>query len=112
VGGASAGNPWRVGITDPRRPGQLAGVVAGFDLAVATSGSAERGGHIINPHDRASWNGLASMTMVGTDLGRTDAYATAAFAMGERAPKWIASLDGYRGLLIRADGSQWSSAGF
>ena len=53
--------------------------------------------------------GLASVTIVGKDLGRTDAYATAAFAMGTEAPDWIATLDGYQGLVIRADGSQWTS---
>jgi thiamine biosynthesis lipoprotein len=112
AGTAANGEPWRVGISDPHRPGQLVAIVAGSDLAVATSGPAERGGHIVNPHDGRSPSGLASVTIVGRDLARTDAYATAAFAMGHCAPEWIASLDGFRGLVVRADGSQWSSPDF
>ncbi len=50
VGDHGPGQPWRVGIADPLRPGSLALVVAGRDFAVATSGVAERGPHIINPH--------------------------------------------------------------
>jgi thiamine biosynthesis lipoprotein len=109
AGSAADGEPWRVGITDPHRPGQLAAVVTGIDIAVATSGIAERGSHIINPHERTSPAELASVTIIGKDLARVDAYATAAFAMGHQAPDWIADLDADQGLVIRADGSQWSS---
>src|SRR6516225_3751987 len=41
--------PWRVGVADPFRPGNLALVVHAADCAVATSGTAERGAHIYNP---------------------------------------------------------------
>src|SRR3569833_1484221 len=37
------GRPWRLGIADPVRPGRIAAVVTGEDLAVATSGTGERG---------------------------------------------------------------------
>ncbi|MCW2527973.1 MAG: thiamine biosynthesis protein, partial [Pseudonocardiales bacterium] len=67
AGTASDTKPWRVGITDPNRPGQLAAVVTGTDLAVATSGTAERGAHIINPHNRTSPATLASVTIIGND---------------------------------------------
>ncbi|MBN9620756.1 MAG: FAD:protein FMN transferase, partial [Actinobacteria bacterium] len=112
AGSAANGGPWRIGISHPIRPGQLAAVVTGTDIAVATSGTAERGAHIRNPHGLTAPCGLASVTIVGKDLGRTDAYATAAFAMGTEAPDWIATLDGYQGLVIRADGSQWASPDF
>jgi thiamine biosynthesis lipoprotein len=112
AGTATDGGPWRIGITDPHRPGQLAAVVTGTDLAVATSGTAERGPHIINPRDRTSPSTLASVTIVGQDMAYADAYATAAFAMGDQAVDWIAALDGYQGLVIRADGSQWSTPHF
>ncbi len=49
---------WRVGIADPLHPGRLALVVAGQDFAVATSGVAERGAHIIDPYTglpRPAW---------------------------------------------------------
>ena len=112
AGGRAAGEPWRVGICDPFRPGALALVVAGRDFAVATSGVAERGGHIIDPHAGRPAAGLASVTIVGSGLARTDAYATAAFAMGARARGWLAGLDGYEAFAIAADGSAWQTAGF
>jgi thiamine biosynthesis lipoprotein len=111
AGASSRTTPWRVGIADPLNPGRLAAIVIGTDIAVATSGSAERGGHIINPHARTSPSALASVTLVGRDLASTDAYATAAFTMGDQAPDWIEDLDGYEGLIIRGDGSRWSSHG-
>ena len=38
--------------------------------------------------------------MIGAQLGIADAYATAAFAMGEHGPAWTASLDGYEAMTI------------
>lgn len=112
AGSAADGEAWRIGISHPTRPGQLAAVVTGTDIAVATSGTAERGAHIRHPHDLTAPSALASVTIVGKDLGRTDAYATAAFARGPAAPDWISTLEGYQGLVIRADGSQWASRNF
>lgn len=112
AGSATDHEAWRIGITDPHRAGRLVAVVAGTDLAVATSGTAERGAHIINPHNRTSPTVLASVTIAGKDLAYADAYATAAFAMGHQATDWIGALEGYQGLVIRADGSQWSSPDF
>jgi thiamine biosynthesis lipoprotein len=112
AGAASDGQPWRIGIADPHDPGHVAAVVAGVDLAVATSGTAERGAHIINPHDTSTMPALSSVTIVGPDIALADAYATAAFAMGDDAASWIVGLDGYCGLIIRADGSRWASPNF
>jgi FAD:protein FMN transferase len=44
------GRPWRVGIRHPDRAGAVARVLAIRDLAVATSGTYERGEHIRDPH--------------------------------------------------------------
>ena len=43
------GRPWHVGIAHPLERGALTVVVEGTDLAVATSGTAERGPHVIDP---------------------------------------------------------------
>src|SRR5579864_2439094 len=112
VGDHGPGQPWRVGITDPLRPGSLALVVTGHDFAVATSGVAERGPHIINPHTGQPATALASVTVVGTRLAAVDAYATAAFAMGPQARDWVESLDGYEALAIAPDGAAWQTTGF
>ena len=103
---------WRIGIADPLRPGSLALVVTGQDFAVATSGVAERGAHIVNPHTGQPATGLASLTVVGARLAATDAYATAAFAMGPAARDWMESLDGYEAFAVIAGGQVWQTSGF
>ncbi len=106
----TSGGPWRVGVADPGRPGLLAAVLAGRDLAVATSGTAERGAHIIDPHTDRPATGLASLTLVGapgTGIARTDAWATAAFAMGpDRALAWAARQPGIEALAVLPDGTK------
>lgn len=111
AGSAAPGRPWRVGIAHPLQLGQLAGVVSGRHMAVATSGSAERGGHIVEPHSRTRSTALASVSLVGGHLATVDPYATAAFAMGHAAPDWIESLPGCAGLVVYCDGTSWSSPG-
>jgi len=86
------GGPWRVGIRHPHRHDRLAAVLNLRDCAVATSGDYERGPHIVDPHSGGPATGAVSVTIVGPDLGTADAYATAAFAMGERGPAWTATL--------------------
>src|SRR5580658_6381045 len=112
VGDHGPGQPWRVGIAHPLRPGTLALVVAGRDFAVATSGIAERGAHIINPHTGQPAVGLASLTVVGPTLAETDAYATAAYAMGSAARDWLEALEGYEAFAITPTGSAWQTPGF
>ncbi|MFJ8802094.1 FAD:protein FMN transferase [Streptomyces sp. NPDC102487] len=102
-----AHRPWRIGVSDPLRPGALAAVVsaAGADeLAVATSGTAERGAHIVDPRTgRPAVTDLLAVTVVGPRLTWVDAWATAAFAMGLRAGlDWLESLPDVEGLLVTA----------
>jgi thiamine biosynthesis lipoprotein len=105
--------PWRVGIADPLRRGRLALVVEARDCAVATSGTAERGAHIVNPRTGGAAAGLASVTVVGPSLALADACATAAFAMGpDLARDWTESLDGYAAYAITAAGDTWQTGGF
>jgi thiamine biosynthesis lipoprotein len=105
--------PWRVGIADPHRPGRLALVVEATDCAIATSGTVERGAHIIDPLAGCPAAGLASLTVVGPSLALADACATAAFAMGpDRARDWAESLHGYEAYAITEAGQTWQTAGF
>lgn len=111
--GTSPAAAWRVGIADPFRPGRLALVVAARDSAVATSGIAERGAHIVDPHTGRPSRGLASLTVTGPSLTLADAYATAAFAMGPLlAREWTESLRDYEAFAITADGQTWQTTGF
>ncbi|MFB7530446.1 FAD:protein FMN transferase [Streptomyces sp. NPDC056178] len=112
-GRATPGAPWRIGIAHPLRPGELLTVItADHDLAVATSGTAERGAHILDPHSSTPATAFASLTVVGPRLTMTDAYATAAFAMGEDARDWLEALDGYEALAALPDGRTWQTSGF
>ena len=43
---------------------------------------------------------MASVTMVGRYLATTDAYATAAFAMGDAGTAWVAGQPGFGALAI------------
>jgi len=112
-GGALPDPVWRVGIQHPRLPAQIAAVVEGSDLAVATSGTYARGEHVLDPHTRQSPTGALSVTITGPDLATADAYATAAFAMGERAAVWTATLpNGYEAMTILADDRVLLTRGF
>jgi thiamine biosynthesis lipoprotein len=103
AGEASRGSPWRIGIRHPEAHDRVAVVLSVSNLAVATSGLYERGGHIRDPHTGRVADGLASFTVVGPTLALADAYATAAFAMGERGLDWIAGQPGFGGLAITRD---------
>ncbi|MGC9437126.1 FAD:protein FMN transferase [Streptomyces sp. WG5] len=107
LGTPGAGRPWRVGVSDPLRPGGLAAVVSAAgtaELAVATSGSAERGAHVVDPRTgRSAVTDLVSVTVVAPRLTWADCWATAAFARGSREGlRWLESLDGVEALLITA----------
>ncbi len=107
LGVPGAARPWRVGVADPLRPGGLAAVVSAAgvaELAVATSGSAERGAHVVDPRTgRSAVTDLLSVTVVAPRLTWADCWATAAFAMGAREGlRWLEALDGVEALLITA----------
>ncbi|MER6626838.1 FAD:protein FMN transferase [Streptomyces sp. NPDC000987] len=107
LGTPDAQRPWRVGVSDPLRPGGLAAVISAAgaeELAVATSGTAERGAHIVDPRTgRSAVTDLVAVTVVAPRLTWADCWATAAFAMGSREGlRWLESLPDVEGLLITA----------
>ncbi|WP_083420046.1 FAD:protein FMN transferase [Pseudofrankia sp. BMG5.36] len=108
------GRSWRVGIADPFHRDRVVAVVEGTDLAVATSGAAEQGSHVLNPRTGAPATDLASVTVVGPDLAMADAYATAGLAAGRSAPELLNDLvgDGWEWLTVDSAGGVDSSAGF
>jgi thiamine biosynthesis lipoprotein len=109
AGRAADERPWRVAVADPQRRRAVAAIVDATDLAVATSGTVERGRHIWNVGP-AEEQELLSFTVIGPDIAEADAYATIGFAMGEAGMAWVAEHDGYRSLAIRADGTVVSDA--
>lgn len=94
-GGRAVGIPWRIGIAHPSVRDATALVLEAEDLAVATSGITERGEHIVDGRTGRVARELLTISVAGPDLGRADAYATAAFAMGRAGLRWVESLPGY-----------------
>jgi thiamine biosynthesis lipoprotein len=111
-GGNPDGEPWRVGIRHPWEADKVSWVLAVTEGAVATSGTYERGHHVVNPRTGKPAQGLLSVTVVGPDLSLADAYATAALAMGEAGISWLAkrAADGYQSAVVTDDGRAFSSA--
>jgi thiamine biosynthesis lipoprotein len=112
AGEAAPGRPWTIGISDPLDPTRVLATVTGEDFAIATSGTAERGAHITNPHTGTAARELASVTVIGRSLTHVDAYATAAFAMGPEALGWIRGVPGHDALLVFPNGRVASTPGF
>lgn len=99
------GPHWRIGIEDPRDPQRLAAVVPVHTGAIATSGTAHRGRHIVHAVTGVAPTGVASVTVVAASLTWADLDATAAFAMGRDAPAWLRTRPGRSGLVVRDDGT-------
>ena len=111
-GSKGPGQPWRVGIRHPVERDKVSEVVFATDLAVATSGTYEKGTHIRDPHTGAPATELVSLTVTGPDIVAADVYATAAFAMGKRGLAFVEGLGGYEGYAIDADLAGWATSGF
>jgi thiamine biosynthesis lipoprotein len=111
-GGRGPGLAWRIGIQHPYDRSAVAAVLQATDLAVATSGTYERGSHIVDPHTRRAPRAVVSVTVCGPDLGTADAYSTAAFAMGRDAAEWTLGLDGYEAMTILEDDIVYTTPGF
>ncbi|MGW6404668.1 FAD:protein FMN transferase [Streptomyces sp. NPDC055134] len=106
------GGPWRVGITHPFLPRTLAAIVESTHgpLAIATSGTAERGCHIVDPRTGAPpAQALASLTVMCQSLTEADTLATAAYAMGSGARPWLDELPGVTAFAVTPNGSSWET---
>lgn len=103
---------WNVGIADPARPGE---VVATLDIAngaVATSGTAERGHHIVDPRTGARATDVVSATVVADGLAAADVWATTAVVNGFGDLSWISDASTRTGVVIGAGGGvrRWLGA--
>jgi thiamine biosynthesis lipoprotein len=74
-------------------------------VGIATSATYERGAHIVDPRAARPTTSLASVTVVGPDLGRADAFATAAYVMGTDSLAWIEEQSDYDLYLVTHDGT-------
>lgn len=95
---------WQVGVEDPRDPGRLVARIPVRAGAVATSGTAHRGAHLVDARTGRAPRGVASVTVVGPSLTWADIDATSAYALGGGAADWLRSRPGRAGLVVWADG--------
>ena len=122
VGKKPDGSDFRLGITDPFDPAnKIAGVIAGHDITVVTSGTYERFfvkdgvlyHHILDPKDGLpARTDLVSATIVGQCSMDADAFATAAIVLGRDAGLAMLNEMGLDALLIDRDGSLIFTPGF
>jgi FAD:protein FMN transferase len=118
--GDRRGQPWLVGIRDPRKEGKVAISLPLQDEAISTSGDYERffeeNGvryhHIIQPKTGMPATGVHSATVIGPDAVLTDALSTSVFVMGvDKGLRLIATLPDYESIVIDADGKIFYSDG-
>ncbi|MBV9292862.1 MAG: FAD:protein FMN transferase [Frankiales bacterium] len=103
AGEAAPGQPWTVGIVDPFDRRRLLTSVAGRDFAVATSGIAERGRHIVDPFSGRPAVGTTSVSVVGPSATDADVLATAMCVMGDAGPRWLDSVEGFEAFVVTDD---------
>jgi thiamine biosynthesis lipoprotein len=118
--GDRRGQPWMVGIRDPREEGQVAISVPLVDEAISTSGDYERYfeegdkryHHIIEPSTGVPASGVRSATVFGPDAVITDALSTSVFVMGvDKGLRFIGTLPDYESIVIDEAGRIFYSDG-
>jgi len=97
--------PWRIGIEHPRDPRSLVAVVPVRSGGVATSGTAHRGAHLVDPRNGRAPAGVASVTVVAASLTWADIDATAAYVLGPDAARWLRTRPIRSALVVWADGT-------
>lgn len=98
---------WNIAIQDPFQKDTAIGVVTLCNQSIATSGSYERGAHIINPFTKSAATDLVSASVYGEDIIMSDVFATTCIAMGsESAMSFLADHPAYAALLVKKDGSR------
>jgi FAD:protein FMN transferase len=121
AGGDKEGQPWRVGIRDPRGAAEdFFAVVSVRDGSVSTSGDYERcfvvdGAlyhHLLDPRTGRPARGLRSATVVATEATVADALSTALMVLGvERGLQIVEAMAGVEALLVDDSGAWHTSSG-
>jgi FAD:protein FMN transferase len=97
------GEPWRAGVRHPQLCNELIDRFSISDRAVCTSGTYERGPHIIDPRNGDAAHAVASSTVVAPSAMLADALATAAFVLGAEHGLALLTRMGVDGLIVTAD---------
>jgi thiamine biosynthesis lipoprotein len=104
--------PWRIGIEDPADPARVLAVLPLTRGGVATSGTARRGAHLVDPSNGRPVADALSVTVVGPSLLWADVLATAAFVRGPvDGLDLVEGLTGYEALVVAGDGALTTTSG-
>ncbi len=103
------GRSYLIGVQDPFNSGEILGAIEVTD-AVATSGSYERGDHIVNVKGDAITTVAA--TVKGKDLTLLDALATALIAGGHEVLALISKMEDVAAMMVKIDGSMLATSNF
>jgi thiamine biosynthesis lipoprotein len=110
-GSPSPGTSFKVGITNPDSSAELVAVVE-LRGCIATSGTYERGAHLMDPHSGIFCTRLASASVTGPDLGLCDALATALVVAGNDLLGEIETMSEFEAFTIAFDSERRWTSGF
>ena len=86
---------WKIGIADPNNTKKILALLEVDAIAIATSGTYERGDHIIDPLTKKKPVFFKSVTIFGPSILIADVYATVIFSMGKKGLELLQQLPGY-----------------
>ncbi|MGK0222198.1 MAG: thiamine biosynthesis lipoprotein [Limisphaerales bacterium] len=108
------GQPWTVGVKNPRNEDKMSVLLPLVDTAVSTSGDYERYferdgvryHHILDPATGRSATGAMSVTILGPDATLTDGLSTSVFVLGaDKGLALINQMPGIDAIIIDANGN-------
>ena len=111
VMGSHGGQPWRIGIHNPRGTGVLASIEMKSDESIVTSGDYERFymyegkryHHILDPRSGRPSQGAASATVIDAEAVVADAAATALMVAGVNNWRTVAKAMGVKSAMLVDD---------
>ncbi|MFN8077692.1 MAG: FAD:protein FMN transferase [Kineosporiaceae bacterium] len=96
---------WHLAIEDPAARDRTLMSVRLRTGALATSGTAARGDHLVDPHTLKPVRPFASVSVIGPDLTWVDVWATAAFTAAGAAAGLLSAQVDLVGVLVHLDGA-------
>jgi thiamine biosynthesis lipoprotein len=118
--GDRRGQPWLMGIRNPRVKGEIVTKIPLVDEAISTAGDYERffeeNGkryhHIINPENGKPTEGILTVTVIGPSGTITDGLDTAIFVLGvQEGMKLIKQYPEYETIIVESNGKVTYSSG-
>lgn len=101
---APADAPWSIDVAHPRERERPVARIEVRDVSVATSGSSERPGHLLDPRRGVPAPAWGSVTVVHPDALVADVLSTALYVMGPEAGLAWAASEGVAALFVQEGG--------